>query len=73
MVSILKEKELRVHEAERWLSRYAARLESVTKAGTFRCVVKDFYLVSFAFLPHKLLHESQVQVLPLLGTSQPLG
>ncbi|KAK7107714.1 hypothetical protein V1264_015588 [Littorina saxatilis] len=34
--SILREKEQTAYEAERWLSKEAARLDSVKKAGTFR-------------------------------------
>ena len=36
VVSILTEKEQKAYEAESWLSKEAARLDSVKKAGTFR-------------------------------------
>ncbi|XP_076466869.1 E3 ubiquitin-protein ligase rnf213-alpha-like [Babylonia areolata] len=36
VASVLKERELRMVDAERWLSRDAAKLETVKKAGTFR-------------------------------------
>ena len=36
---ILKEREHHTYEAERWLSREAAKLDSVKKAGTFRYVL----------------------------------
>ncbi|XP_070188878.1 E3 ubiquitin-protein ligase rnf213-alpha-like [Littorina saxatilis] len=34
--SILQQKELRAYEAERWLSKEAAKLDAIKKAGTFR-------------------------------------
>ncbi|KAL8581506.1 hypothetical protein ACOMHN_042899 [Nucella lapillus] len=36
VASVLKEREKRMFEAERWLSREAAELDTVKKAGTFR-------------------------------------
>lgn len=47
--SILREKERHAYEADRWLSKEAARLDLVKKAGTFRCVIEAMDLPSFAF------------------------
>lgn len=51
--SILREKERHAYEADRWLSKEAARLDLVKKAGTFRCVIEAMDLPSFTFWPHR--------------------